>query len=198
MLDEAEELFPVSLRDGDDPVFDSDVSLFDGVYLVERNHIRLMHPADDVRRYLSLEFGEGLERQQATVGGVNLEIIAHPFDEDYFPQHNFFQTIFDFDEEEAVRRDPLSARQVAPHAVNRLNEPLKREGLEKVVGDLQVKSLQGILLISRRENDLTVDGGGFEQLNPRDFAQVDVQKDEVNFIRPQKGEGVERIVEGSK
>ncbi len=92
-----------------------------------------MHPTNDVWWNLSLKIGEGLKRHDAFIGGVNSSVIAHSFDVNYFPQENFFQTVFCFYKNKIFRNGNLFSRQIALHTVNRLNEPFKRERFQKII-----------------------------------------------------------------
>ncbi len=109
-MNKREKVLFVSFGNRDDKIFDFDTVFFDGINFVERNHIRFMNAANDVRRNLPFKFGEGLKRHNEFINGVNPPVIAHSFDVDYFSQSYFFQPVFGFDEDKIFRRRSLFFR----------------------------------------------------------------------------------------
>ena len=104
MIYQREEFCLISFRKRNEPIFDFDDVFFDRIDFIERDHIGFMDAADDFRRDLALEFGKGLKRHNPFIDGVNPPVIAHSFDENYFPQKDFFETVFGLDENEIAWR----------------------------------------------------------------------------------------------
>ncbi len=69
----------IGFGNGNHGFTDMDPVAFNGFDFIERHHIRLMYPADLVRRQFQLQLTKGLQGHNLFVQGMYAPVIPHPF-----------------------------------------------------------------------------------------------------------------------